>query len=172
MNKLNLLIGDKMKIVELNNNSDLDLLVAIAETYKKTDDELKAIIKELKHDLSEAGDNRIISIAYEEDKVVAMIQLILNKADNDPELADGKNICHVHNLQVRSDHQKQGIGWKMMDFIEEQAKQLGKKVITLGVDGDNHRAIKMYKNRDYKIFKEGEGRTPEEFGYSMRKDLN
>ena len=34
----------------------------------------------------------------------------------------------------------------MMDFIEDKAMRLGKNIITLGVDGDNDRAIKMYKN--------------------------
>lgn len=160
-----------MKIVEINEIKDIDILLSIMMTYQKSEKQLQVSKKQLTIELSEAGDNRLIYIGYLDGKAVAMIQLILNNADNNPEYANGRDICHVHNLQVRSDHQKQGIGWKMMDFIEDQAKKLGKSIITLGVDGDNERAIKMYKNREYQIFKKGEGRTPDEFCYDMSKKI-
>ena len=159
-----------MKIIDIK-SGDISLLLSIVKTHIKNNKQLEAIKKQLRQELDEIGDNRIISIATIENKTVAMIQLIMKKADNDPELADEKDICHVHNLQVRKDFQKQGIGRKMMDYVEAQAKQLGKKVITLGVDGDNARAIKLYKNRNYEIFKEEEGRRAGELLYLMKKEL-
>jgi len=67
----------------------------------------------------------------------------LRAADNDLEQTNGKDIVSVHNLQVRSELQGQGIGRKMMAFIEEKARELGNKTITLGVDNTNSRAIDL-----------------------------
>lgn len=160
-----------MKIIELTNLNEVDVLIEIASTYPKTQEELLAIKKELQKDLSEAGDNRHIYVCYDNDVCVAMIQLILKNADNDPEYANGKDIAHVHNLQVRKDRQSECIGKLIMDYIENKAKEMGKKVLTLGVDGDNDRAIKLYKNRNYEIFRKDKGRTPDEWGYAMKKEL-
>ncbi len=100
-----------------------------------------------------------------------LIQIVLQNADNDPELANSNDICHIHNLQVRKDCQHQGIGRKMMEYVEGHAKELGKKILTLGVDGDNSRAITLYKKRCYHIFKEEAGRTVDEKLYLMKKEI-
>ncbi len=160
-----------MKIIEIRDIDDVNELIKIASTYPKTQEESLAVEKQLQIELSEAGDNRHIYVCYDNDVCVAMIQLILKNADNDPEYANGKDIAHVHNLQVRKDRQNEGIGKLMMDYIEDKAKEMGKRVLTLGVDSDNERAIKLYKNRDYKIFRKDKGRTPDEWGYAMKKEL-
>ena len=159
-----------MKIVEIDNNS-IELLLSIVKSYQLSDEQLQYSTIQLTKELQEIGDNRFIYIATSDDKSVAMIQLVLKNADNDPELANGKEICHLHNLQVIKNYQNQGIGRMMMDYVETQAKQLEKKIITLGVDGDNARAIKLYKNRSYITFKQEPGRTVDEVLYYMRKDL-
>lgn len=159
-----------MKIVEISSKT-IEPLRSIVESYKLSNEQLQYSIKQLTKEIQEIGDNRIIYIATSEDKTVAMIQLVLKTADNDPELANGKEICHLHNLQVRKEFQQNGIGRMMMDHVETQARHLGKKIITLGVDGDNTRVIKLYKNRSYTIFKQEPGRTVDEVLYYMRKDL-
>ena len=159
-----------MKFRKIDHN-ELDLLLSIADSYFKTSEQSDNIKKQLSSELAEIEDNRIIFIATNDDEAVAMVQLILKNADNDLELANSNEICHVHNLQVRKDFQRQGIGRKMMEYVEDHAKKLGKKIITLGVDGNNSRAITLYKKRGYKVFKEEEGRTAEEKLYLMKKEL-
>ena len=158
-----------MKIIEITESKDIDLMLSIVKTYPRTNEEMKATQEQLTKELSEAGDNRHLFIGYKDNVSVAMIQIILKNADNDPDLANGKDIAHVHNLQVRQELQGNGIGRDMMDFIEDRARELGKIILTLGVDDTNERAIKMYKNRGYETFKTEPGRFPGEFGYCMKK---
>ena len=160
-----------MKITELTDLNDVDVLVEIASTYPKTHEESIGLKKQLLKELSEAGDNRLIFVGYQNDQAVAMIQMILKNADNDPELADGNKIVHLHNLQVRSELQNQGIGKEMMAFTEDKARELNKKIITLGVDNTNAKAIHLYEKLGYQIFKIEPGRTPDEKGLLMKKEL-
>ncbi len=160
-----------MEIVEVTTVDEIEPLMSIVRTHQDDKECLKSIQVQLTKELGEVNDNRHIYIAYENEVVVAMIQLILKNADNDPDLADGKEIAHVHNLQVRHELQGRGIGFRMMEFIEEKAKSLGKTTITLGVDDGNANALHLYKKLGYETFKKYEGRTPDEFGYCMKKML-
>lgn len=150
---------------------DIDLMVDIAVTHSDGSEQLDRIRTQFQKELSELGSNRYIYGAFIEDKSVAMIQLVLKNADNDPDQADGNTIASAHNLQVDKSFQGQGIGTKMMSFIEDQARKLGKKILTLGVDDINLRAIELYSRLGYKHFKTGEGRVPEEFCLIMKKQL-
>lgn len=160
-----------MKIEEISTTGDVNPLVEIVATHSSDAEHLDSVRVQLQEELSEAGDNRLIFVAHQDDTTVAMIQLVLKNADNDPEQANGKDIVSVHNLQVRSEHQGQGIGRKMMAFIEEKARQLGNSTITLGVDDTNSRAIDLYNGLDYKVFKTEPGRYPEEKCFIMKKGL-
>jgi ribosomal protein S18 acetylase RimI-like enzyme len=160
-----------MKIKEITNPNNINALVAIVASYKKNTGQLNHIRDQLTKELSQAGHHRHFFVGLEDDVIIAMIQLVLNHADNNPALADGAEIAHVHNLQVRSDLQKEGRGRKMMDFVEDKARQMGKKVITLGVDDINQRAIRLYQNRGYEIFSIESGRIPEEKCLLMKKFL-
>ncbi|RKX27227.1 MAG: hypothetical protein DRP47_06885 [Candidatus Zixiibacteriota bacterium] len=160
-----------MRIEEITNTSDIDKLLSIVETYSKTTEELNLSKKQFLKELGEAGNNRHIFIGFKDDVVVAMIQIILNNADNDPNLANGKDIAHLHNLQVRNELQGNGFGKQMIAFAEDKARQMGKKVLTLGVDDFNERAIDLYKKLGYEIFKESLGRFPGERCFDMKKAL-
>jgi len=161
-----------MRIAELSGAKNLDCLVSIAATYEANIPKLKAIRTQLAQELSELGDNRLFFIGVEETDVVAMVQIILKNADNDPELANGKNIAHIHNLNVRCDLQGNGRGMKMMSFVEERAAALGFEILTLGVDDFNERAIGLYDKLGYEVFKTEPGRVPPELCLCMRKYLH
>ncbi len=134
-----------MIIKEITDVRDVDLLLPVVETYSYTAEEMEIIKTQMLAELSEAGDNRHIFIGLEDDAVVAFIEIILKNADNDPDLANGKEIAHVHNLRVRHDLQGKGIGRKMMAFAEDKARQMGKQCLTLGVDDTNWRAVNLYE---------------------------
>ncbi len=166
MNKSN-----QMTISEISAPEDLDSLVSIVATYGASGAELESARTQLAHELSEAGDNRLFYIGVEETAVVAMIQLVLRNADNDPELANGKDISHIHNLQVRSELQGFGRGLRMMTYVEDRATVLGFNTLTLGVDDFNQRAIGLYHKLGYEVFKTEPGRIPQESCLCMRKFL-
>ncbi|MBU0982733.1 MAG: GNAT family N-acetyltransferase [candidate division Zixibacteria bacterium] len=157
-----------MIIREVTQPSTVEDLISIAATYQRSADQLATLRRQLTKELSEAGYNRFLYVGYEDDRAVGMIQIIVRNADNDPELADGDAIAHLHNMQVRKDCQKRGLGTQLMDFVEDTARKMGKQVLTLGVDDINERAVKLYQNRGYTIFKTEPGRVPEEKCFCMR----
>ncbi len=160
-----------MQIIEIIDAKDIGILLSIAESYPRSVEESEAVRKQLMSEIAEAGDNRHIYVGYENEKAVAMVQIVLKNADNDPNLANGKDLAHAHNLQVKEDLQGKGIGKIMMAFIENIARCLGKETFTLGVDDTNERAIQLYKKIGYEVFSIGEGRTPEEKCLLMKKSL-
>lgn len=98
-------------------------------------------------------------------------QLVLKNADNDPELADGHRIAHVHNLWVRRDLGGKGFAREMMAALEAQAADLGFELLTLGVDDFNERAWRLYVSLGFEEFKREAGRSPEEQLILMRKPI-
>jgi ribosomal protein S18 acetylase RimI-like enzyme len=160
-----------MIIKEITDMRDVDLLLSIVETYSYTAEEMETIKTQMLAELSEAGDNRHIFVGREDDAVVAFIEIILRNADKDPDLANGREIAHLHNLRVRNDLQGTGIGRQMMAFAEDIARQMGKASLTLGVDDSNGRAVNLYKQLGYVVFKEEPGRFPEEKALMMKKQM-
>ena len=101
----------------------------------------------------------------------ATCQLVLNNADEDPDLADGRRIAHLHNLWVRKDLNRQGHGRAMLAALEACAARLGFEELTLGVDDYSTRAWGLYRSLGFEEFKRDVGRSPEEELILMRKPI-
>jgi ribosomal protein S18 acetylase RimI-like enzyme len=160
-----------MIIREIIDLGDVDLLLSIAVTYPFAAEQSESIRKQLLREVGEAGGNRNIYVCFEDDVAVGMIELILVNADNDPTMANGKDIAHAHNMWVRSDRQGRGYARKMMAFLEDTARQMGKTTLTLVVDDINERAFRLYQQLGYETFRTEPGRSPEETAIFMKKFL-
>ncbi len=158
-------------IRKILDRKEINLLLSIVETYSDSIEDLSQSKKRLQSELDELENNRDIYVKIKDDLPVAMIQIIYNNADNDPDLANGKEVAHIHDLEVHSNLQGKGIGKEMMTFIEGEVSQKKIRRLTLGVDSPNKRAVNLYKKLGYTVFKEKEGRLPEEKLLLMRKDL-
>ena len=159
-----------MKIRNLSSN-DIESMLTIALSNTESSDQMENIRHQLQTELSEIGDNRLMFGGVIDESLVAMVQIILKNADNDPEQADGDQIASIHNLQVKVEHQRQGIGQQMMRYVESIAIDIGKSVLTLGVDDTNSGAILLYHKLGYKQFKAVPGRVPEETCLILSKKL-
>ena len=85
-------------------------LLKIVSSYNFSLAEVEQQKKNLVYELLENGDNRTFFLGKIGATPVAMAQVIHNNADNDPELANGKNISHVHGLRVNKDFSRKGLG--------------------------------------------------------------
>ncbi len=146
-------------------------LVSLFASYPHTSAELEGYRRQLAYEMGHIGAHREFYLLYDGQAPLATIQLLLNHADNDPELANGQDIAHLHALRVHCEHQGKGLGAAMLARIEDRSRQLGITTLTLGVDDWNHRAIALYKRCGFDVFKTEEGRTPDEACLLMRKTI-
>lgn len=157
----------------IKNNKEISFkgLMLVRESYADSDDDIQYAKSRYPQELTET-DNRIFFLAVDKDSVpLAYVQLLVLNADNDPELANGKDIAHIHDLRVHHGQQGKGIGQALIQELENEAKRRGVRSLTLGVDNWNVRAIKFYQSLGYKEFKQEPGRTDEEFVICMVKSL-
>ena len=58
-------------------------------------------------------------------------------------------VCRLHFLAVLVEYQNKGVGSKLIDYFEEQAKKRQYSRIIINVYADNVRAIRFYEKKGY-----------------------
>lgn len=58
-------------------------------------------------------------------------------------------VCRLHFLAVLVEYQSKGVGTKLMEHFENEAKKRGYQRIIVNVYADNERAIKFYERKGY-----------------------
>lgn len=159
----------RLRVLSSNEQIHIADLMDIRASYSEEDMDLASIEKRFRSELLE-NYNRVFFVGFNENQIsIAYVQLIAFNADNDPDLANGKEIAHIHDLRVRKNFQGRGYGRLLMKQVEDEAGRRGVRILTLGVDNWNARAIHFYNKLGYKKFKETPGRTNEEICYLMQK---
>jgi len=62
-----------------------------------------------------------------------------------------RNDCYLSNVSVYPEFRSFGIGTKLLEAVEEEAKSVGKKRVVLHAETHNTRAISLYERLGYKI---------------------
>lgn len=146
-------------IITSKKTDDLDRVISIVKSFGGSRDDIQRIRAYIKNEFLELGDNRILFLLnLKEHGTVGCVQLILKNADSDLDLANGKDVAHVHALQINKNFHRMGLASKLMLELESVARSMGIERLTLGVDGDNSKAISLYKKLDYSLLKKAEGR--------------
>ncbi len=158
-------------ICELS-DGDLDAVTAIVGSFSFAESRHKEIIANLADEFTELGINRVFFLARFDGQPVGMVQLILQHADNDPELADGRNVAHAHSLWLKKHLHRRGLASDLMRHVERQAAERGFTTLTLGVEVDNVAAVGLYKKLEYLEFKRKQGRVPSEQLLLLRKRIS
>jgi ribosomal protein S18 acetylase RimI-like enzyme len=158
-------------ITQSTSRDDISFVLEVLASYAPSEDELREQRRVLECELAELGDNRLLYIAWADERPVGVVQLLLNHADNDPQLADGVSVAHVHHLRVLHDMRRQGTGRRLMEFIDNEAQRMGYRQLTLGVDSWNTNALAFYGALGYEVMKEEAGQFPETTLYYLRRDL-
>lgn len=64
---------------------------------------------------------------------------------DDKDLADGENTCYVANVFVHPRLRGKGMGSEILNYIAEIARKKGFKQMTIGVDEEIEKNVKLYK---------------------------
>jgi ribosomal protein S18 acetylase RimI-like enzyme len=122
---------------EFNTKEDMDKF--LWEQFSK---------KKLIAEVTEKGS--IFLLAYVDDQLAGYVFM----KDNTHEDLGNKNAIEISRLYARSSFIGKGIGKALMNAAIEQAQQLQKNYIWLGVWEHNHRAIDFYKKYSFEKFSE------------------
>ncbi len=74
------------------------------------------------------------------DHLVACVAMVINKKNS---------IIEVQHLAVNPEFQKKGLGKKLMKFVENYAKKIKIRELTLSTRIKNQNAINFYENRGF-----------------------
>ena len=97
--------------------------------------------------------NKLCVLAKLEDEYVGLVNSFISFGT-----FAAKPFINVHDVVVLNKYRGQKIGYKMLDFVAEKAKEMDCAKITLEVRYDNPGAKKLYSNLGYK-----EGNPPMHF---------
>jgi len=98
-------------------------------------------------------------IAWHEDLIVGHVLLKWDGTTDEPMRSQLKNCPHIEDLFVIPDYRSKGIGFLLMDTVEELCRQHGYSRVGLGIGVDNMRARLLYERRKYRDAQFGECRT-------------
>ena len=62
-----------------------------------------------------------------------------------------RNECYLSNVAVYPEFRSFGIGTKLLEALEQEAKSIGKKRVVLHAETHNQRAISLYERLGYRI---------------------
>ena len=160
-----------MKIQELPFGARSDFMFSILESFDFPKEKRDIVTRNFDRELAEIGTNRVVFLGLRDHLPMSVVQLVMQNVDNNPELANGTDTAHVHNLWVRKDQHRQGLAESIMRYCENFAFSKGIKFLTLGVDNSNQPAISLYEKLGYLKFAEEPGRTANEKFFLMKKTL-
>lgn len=110
----------------------------------KIETNFKGLIKEFKK-LSKNEDYIFIS-ALEKDKVIGFCYVVLNRDIFEQQ----KPMGLIWALRVLPEYRKQGVGKKIINYIEKHCKKQGVEITLLFCESENQPAIKFYNNIGFK----------------------
>lgn len=85
-------------------------------------------------------------------------QVFLQYSSGDPRFADGRTRGYIYALRVKRPYQNQGIGRRLIGAAEENLREKGLRVATIGVAKTNTGAQRLYQRLGYRIREEDAGR--------------
>ena len=68
---------------------------------------------------------------------------------NHPELADGQTVGNINALRIRKKYEGQGHISKMVRLLEQHAREIGLKKLTIGVEANETRNLGIYLHWGY-----------------------
>lgn len=92
--------------------------------------------------------NRITYVYLENGEYIGEVSLVFDMNDSDYTILNKR--VYLSRLIVKEAFRQKGIGTKLIQHITNIAKELNYEEISVGVDLDNYKALKLYVNNGFK----------------------
>ena len=86
--------------------------------------------------------NRVIYVYQKDGDLLGEIALVYDM--HDPDYTIENQRAYVSHLVVKKEYRRQGIGNSLVAHVVEQAKRMGLRELSIGVDLNNFAALKLY----------------------------
>ena len=102
--------------------------------------------------------SRVMLVAVEGSSGGIVGQIFIQYSSGDPRFADGRTRGYLYALRVKPAYQNRGIGRQLIHAAEDNLRQKGMRVATIGVAKTNIRAQRLYARLGYHVLGEDAGR--------------
>ncbi len=106
---------------------------------------------------SVSRDNALIWIA-ELDPAGLVGQLFVQLISGRRELADGLRRAYIYGFRVKPAYRDSGLGWRLLEHVENDLTRRGFQWVTLNVGQDNPDAQRFYRRHGYHVVSAEPGR--------------
>lgn len=120
-------------------NTPEDMQIYLAEAFAE---------QKIKKDLENSGTNTFL-FGFVDEALVGYAKI---RRDRTYDEFRGSKVIEVERIYIRSDYQRHKVGKALMDRCMEIARAEKNEWIWLGVNIDNHKAIRFYEQYGFKIF--------------------
>ncbi len=91
--------------------------------------------------------NRVVFVYEIDGEFVGEIAYVLDMNDPDYTIPDKR--VYISRLIVKKEYRNQGIGGILIDYIVDVVKELGYFELSIGVDKDNEKALRLYSKKGF-----------------------
>ena len=116
-----------------------------------------AILQNIVPGLRKHGSSLVL-LAFDEEEPVGIANCLIGFST-----FAASPLLNIHDLAVIPSHRGKGVGRRLLEAAETQAKELGCCKVTLEVRADNTRAIEVYKQFGFSDFMTGDEQIPTYF---------
>lgn len=162
-----------MDVIEITKLEDAESLIDLYSDKQGKDKESSLEAFRRHFEETEKG-NRVMYLLKDGETTIGTVSLLLKVDQPDESRLFGPETGHINHLRIRPDYQGRKLSGLLNSRLEEEARSMGIKTLTIGVEPGNQKAIDVYSHWGYEKFLEyygdaGHGRTEKIIG--MKKEV-
>lgn len=163
-----------MDIIKASKLEDAESLIGLYPD-KQGQDKESSLNTFRRHFEETQNGNRILYLLKDDGKTIGTVSLLLKVDNPDEPRLFGLETGHINHLRIHPDYRGRKLSGLLNSRLEEDAREMGIKTLTIGVEPSNEKAINVYAHWGYEKFLEyqgdaGHGRTETVIG--MKKELS
>ncbi len=145
-----------VNIIKASQPEDAESLIVLYPE-KQGGDREKSLRTFRRHFEEVKNGNRILYVLKNGDTTIGTVSLLFRQDNPDETRLFGPDTGHINHLRIHPDYQGRRLSSILNSRLEEDARSMGIKTLTIGVEPANQKAIEVYSHWGYEKFLEYQG---------------